>query len=356
MIVELNPHHHAAYERFAAGRPEAMIYASLAWRRLLERYLEADPLYLVALEEGAVVASLPTFVKRCPGVGSVINSLPFFGSNGGVLTVPGHEEVEWALLRELDAVAGRIGCATVTLIESPLRPNAALYGGVLGDGLQDRRIGQLTSLDRADADEAHLLARCEASARRNVAKARRVGVVVEEDDRDEAWDYLATTHRTNIEAIGGRAKPRRFFTLLREELVYGEQCRLFVARRDGEPIAALLLLYFNRTVEYFTPAITASARSSQPLSLLVCEAMMQAAAGGYHWWNWGGTWETQQGVYRFKRKWAAEDHPYTYYIKPYQGFDEVSSMSREALMNAFPDFYVYPFGQSPTPTQLERGA
>jgi CelD/BcsL family acetyltransferase involved in cellulose biosynthesis len=351
MIAELTPPCYAAYERFLADRPEAMIYASLAWRRLLEDYLEVEPLYLVALERGEISAALPAFIKRTPGVGAVINSLPFFGSNGGVLVAPGADAAGVALVYALDAAAERFGCVTATLIESPLMPDASLYGGVFGDTLRDRRIGQLTSLVPADADEGHLLARCEASARRNVNKARRLGVVVEEGDWDEGWDYLAVTHHANIEAMGGRTKPRRFFSLLRRHLAYGTQCRLFVARHNGEPIAALLLLYFNRTVEYFTPAISASARSSQPLSLLLCKAMTRAAAEGFGWWNWGGTWETQQGVYRFKRKWAAQDHPYTYYIKPYQGFDKVSSMSREVLMDAFPDFYVYPLGQSTTASQ-----
>ena len=47
----------------------------------------------------------------------------------------------------------------------------------------------------------------------------------------------------------GRREPRP------RHLAEGEGFELWVARREGSTIAALLTLLFNRTVEYYTPAI-----------------------------------------------------------------------------------------------------
>ena len=41
--------------------------------------------------------------------------------------------------------------------------------------------------------------------------------------------------------------------------------------------------------------------------------MLYAHKKGLKHWNWGGTWETQEGVMAFKRKWGAIDKKYFYY-------------------------------------------
>ena len=60
-------------------------------------------------------------------------------------------------------------------------------------------------------------------------------------------------------------------------------------------------------------------RSEQPLSVLIFRAMQDAIKekGSKHW-NWGGTWKSQHGVYRFKSRWGAHDNKYRYHIKTYQ--------------------------------------
>ena len=106
-------------------------------------------------------------------------------------------------------------------------------------------------------------------------------------------------------------------------------------------MAGLLLLYFNKTVEYITPAIDADYRSLQPLSLILVEAMTDASRRGFIWWNWGGTWNTQMGLYRFKKKWGALERGYDYYTQ----LNDLSILewSREKILEAFPNFYIIPF-------------
>ena len=81
----------------------------------------------------------------------------------------------------------------------------------------------------------------------------------------------------------------------------------------GEPVAALLLFFYNRIVEYYTPVVRKEYRNSQALSATIFRAMCDASNQRYSWWNWGGTWLSQDGVYRFKSRWGTKDLPYRYF-------------------------------------------
>lgn len=110
---------------------------------------------------------------------------------------------------------------------------------------------------------------------------------------------------------------------------------------DSAPIASLLVFCFNKTIEYFTPVIDKEHRSIQPMSLIIFDAFKDAATNGYNWWNWGGTWGSQEGVHRFKKSWGAIDKPYYYYTKIYD--ETLLSKTPAELLNDFPYFFVLPF-------------
>jgi hypothetical protein len=203
--------------------------------------------------------------------------------------------------------------------------------------LLDYRISQVTPLDRG-VDALDLI---EASARRNVAKARRVPVDVERDARE--LHTLAALHRQNIEAVGGRPKTLSFFEALPRHMVEGSQFDVWIARMHGEVAAGLLVLYFNETVEYFTPAIAHDHRSDQPLAAVLAVAMRAAVDAGYRRWNWGGTWQSQSGVHRFKRKWGARDGRYDYWIQLNDA--GLLDLSPADVRDRYGDFYVVPFSE-----------
>jgi hypothetical protein len=69
--------------------------------------------------------------------------------------------------------------------------------------------------------------------------------------------------------------------------------------------------------------------------------MMDAVVSGIYYWNWGGTWLTQNGVYNFKKKWGTKDLRYFYYtIVLDRG---ILSLTKEELLAAYSHFYVIPF-------------
>ena len=77
---------------------------------------------------------------------------------------------------------------------------------------------------------------------------------------------------------------------------------VYIGSRDDQPIAALLVFYFNGTAEYFTPVIKSEHRNTQALALVIYEAMKDAVSQkGCKNWNWGGTWLNQGGYTILRR-------------------------------------------------------
>jgi len=69
--------------------------------------------------------------------------------------------------------------------------------------------------------------------------------------------------------------------------------------------------------------------------------MKHAIDYGYSFWNWGGTWQEQKGVYDFKKKWGAIDEKYYYYTKVFN--NEIVELPSNTLIDSFPNFYTMPF-------------
>ena len=147
---------------------------------------------------------------------------------------------------------------------------------------------------------------------RNIRRALKEGVQVSSGNEKVSVEFLYKIHVENMQAIGGLSKSWDFFEKLLSDMPR-DLWSVYVGAKDDQPIAALLVFYFNGTVEYFTPVIMSEHRKTQALALVIFEAMKDAVSKkGCKNWNWGGTWLSQGGVYDFKKRWGTSDYPYYY--------------------------------------------
>ena len=332
-IERLRPQGAGSYDQFLRRHPEALFYHSSKNKEFLKSLLECEEHYLLALDGDRICGALPLLFMESQGK-YVYNSLPFYGSNGGIIADNALAYCE--LAGAYKEIAGRESTISSTIISNPF---AQRDSEDLPHNLTDYRIAQFTEIEFAGNHRAEIMSRIDSSARRNVTKATREGVNVKIDD--SKLERLREMHQANMNAIGGMAKADQFFSLIPRHFVSGRDFDLYVAEKDGLVIAGLLLLYFNETVEYVTPAIDAEYRTFQPLSLILIEAMTDASRRGFRWWNWGGTWSTQMGVYRFKKKWGAAERHYNYYVQ--LNDSSILEWSQERILDTFPHFYVAPF-------------
>jgi hypothetical protein len=331
------------YDRFLTELPESLFFASNKYRKFLKHFLKAEDAYFVAVDEnGKILGALPSFIKENKIHGNILNSLPFYGSNGGLLILPGHAEVGKELLNGFYKFAEEKNCVASTIISSPQDFREVAYEKYSGYTFKDSRIGQLTQLpEKANDINDSVMKIIDSKMRNLIRKAQKLGMTTRWENGTSHFDFLISTHQENMAAIGGLAKEEVFFRMIPDYFEYGVDYRIYTATLNNELTAAMLVFYFNKTVEYFTPVIKAEYRSHQPLSLLIFEAMKDAVQMGYNWWNWGGTWASQGGVYHFKSQWGTSDKPYYYYTKIFN--KDILSRTKEELLKEYPYFYVAPF-------------
>ncbi len=317
-----------AYEGFLGAREDGLLYHSLPYRDLLVEHLGAEPEYLLALDGGEVRGALP-IMWTSEGGARIANSLPYYGSHGSILAED--DGARDALLAAWNERATDPRTAAATLVTNPFSEHPIPEPA---HTLTDQRINQATELP----DDA-ILERVDASTRRNVRKAERLGIEAAPDAG--ALRELCDIHQANMADIGGLAKDWEFFASVARHFTPGAQYDIYAARLDGRVVAALLIFWHNVTAEYFTPAVDHDHRSDQPLAVVLLRAMADAARRGMRWFNWGGTWESQEGVYRFKRKWGARDVRYRYFVQVNDR--ALLRESPDRLRARFGNFYVAPF-------------
>jgi hypothetical protein len=337
------------YEHLLNSVETTLLYASLKYCKFLQRILpNSEPIYLIAYETDRMVGALPSFIKHNASYGNVLNSLPFYGSNGGMVVsnkASDTELVKHSLMDAFSEVAEPKSVVASTLISNPLDEASGFYEAHSHYTLRDERIGQITPLptDWHNKEELQnlLMTMVHQKTRNCIRKAQKSNIVVCHSGSLETMHTLASLHRQNIEAIGGLYKPLSIFIAIREIFCYDKDYRVYLAQKDGVTVAALLVLFYNKTVEYYTPAALEDYRTYQPLSLLIYESMKDATQRGFKYWNWGGTWLTQKGVYFFKSRWGTKDKSYFYYTRVFD--DSLLRRSKEFLLQEYPHFYVVPF-------------
>jgi lipid II:glycine glycyltransferase (peptidoglycan interpeptide bridge formation enzyme) len=143
--------------------------------------------------------------------------------------------------------------------------------------LTDDRIGQIVILPLHDGSEQGiedaLMASFHQKTRNTVRKGQKGGFDLGLDNGLEAFRDLHRLHEAGMQAIGGLAKKMEVFEAIHASFEAGRDYQIYQARSDGMTIGVLLVFFYNRTAEYFTPAAHEDFRAQQPLSYLILEAM-----------------------------------------------------------------------------------
>jgi hypothetical protein len=285
---------------------------------------------LESRRNGDLVGMMPVAVCTHETLGTVINSMPFFGSHGGPVAID-----EMAQLELLGRIPGLIAkhkprCATI--IENPFLPlnEKELIGQ--GFNICDDRVGQFTPLPPS-MDHFHI------KTRNAIRKGQKLQQNIQLANSLEDWQWMQSVHERSISRLGGIPKTLGIFKALRDS--FGASAQLWIGSIGRHRISGVVVVRYRRTVEYFTPVVDEEYRDTQALSATIYEVMQQSALKGSTCWNWGGTWRSQDGVYRFKKRWGARDYIYRYFNKICDA--SIKDDSIVDLTSAFSYFYLFRF-------------
>jgi len=349
-IQVLSSKYEEDYKRLITEGENTLLLSTLKYRNLLKWITKSEPYYLIALEENKIVGCLPTFLKRNSTYGNVLNSLPWFGGNPGILVsaVKNHSDkkhIKNELIKAFHKLAKEHDCISSTLVSRPFEEDLKLYETNMNHTFLDSRIGMFTPLPKfSKTIDKDLMDIIHSKTRNLIRKAQKSGITYYHNNNIDSLKFLAEVHKQNMVAVGAPPKELDFFIKISEIFEYDKDYRIYIAELDGVKIGSLLLIYFNKTVEYFTPAVKVEYRNIQPLNLLIFNAMKDMSEKGYKYWNWGGTTlPGMEGVYHFKKRWGSDECNYYYYTTFYKSLDIIRSLNSEVLLNEYPYFYVIPF-------------
>lgn len=336
IINELDLSREAAYRKFIDSRADALVYHSLEYRDVLVALSVGRPRYLICEDDSNVIHGILPLFEIEGGRGKVLNSLPYYGSHGGI--VASCSEARRRLLGKYNAMATADHVIASTIIANPFNDDDlqdAVFDYV------DSRIGQVSDISSSDDHKAVLMSRFHSKTRNAIRKAEKLGVRVTVDNN--SMDVLREIHEENMRALGGKAKSALFFQAIVEKFSRDKKYRIYVGWLDGQVAAALLVLFHNEVVEYFTPAVRKEYRESQALSSIILTAMIDASREGFRFWNWGGTWASQKSLHLFKSRWGSEDRPYTYRTKLNDA--SIKDSTPTQMLEEYPFTYVLPFSE-----------
>ncbi len=338
------------YTSFLEVTRASLFWHSLKYRNFLREILSSsEDNYFLAMKEDKIVGVLPSFLKRLSDGRGILNSLPFFGSHGSFLISDKIKEglekeaIKKALLDALMEKALQKKSITLTIVDNFQSVETSFYESYFNCKPADRRIGQLTDMSLAPNSEieAGLMEKFHSKTRNMVRKGLKSGFQIACDESQQAMETLYALHSQNMSDVGGKEKPYSVFSAIQKLFKPESDYRIYVAKREGEVAAMMLVFYYKEYCEYFTPVIDKKFRSDQPLSALIFQAMQDCIKRGIRFWNWGGTWESQDGVYLFKKRWGAEDYPYEYYNVVLE--DKYLRDNFDSVIEKAQFFYIAPF-------------
>lgn len=338
-IEILKENEYKQLDDFLYSIDHSLIYYSSDYKKFLDQFLKEKTIYFILKENNRIIALLPAVLKENKNYGNVLNSLPFYGSNGAVISLLPSEELKKILVKRFTEFALEMNCISSTIITSPFEKNIEWYEKNIDYTFKDQRIGQITPLPDSKEKLMDIL---HSKTRNTVRKAQKEIRSVDSKEGLKYIDFIAETHKENMIAVNGLYKPYSFFQEIVKAMEYEKNLKIYIAFIENNiPVSGLMNLYFNKTIEYFCPVTVSSYRELQSLSGLIYQAMSDGIDAGYKWWNWGGTWLSQGGVYQFKSRWGTQDNNYYYFTKVYD--DKVMNYSREILLKEYPYFFVIPF-------------
>ena len=339
-----------AYLELLEHSENAMFYHSLKYRHFLRSILiDSVDHYLIAFENDIAVAALPLFAKESK-IGTVINSLPFYGSHGSLIFLKDTpDSTKLALLEAYFDYCRESKTLSATIIENIFSHDRSVLESQLAD-YEDERVSQITTLPEDSTElsvDADLMGVFHSKTRNAIRKGFKSGLIFNRECSTTMLRELHGLHTQNMESLGGIAKPWNVIAEIEKIFEFSTDYDLYTARNaHGVMVSGLLVFYFKDTVEYYLPATDEKYREQQPLSAIIFLAMKHALLKRKsRYWNWGGTWLTQDGVYLFKSRWGATDLPYKYYTRVFSEKGRVLDYSRSFLLETFPHFYVIPFSK-----------
>lgn len=291
-IVEIDPRSDPLWSGLVQRRGGS-VFVSPNWLWVISDTYGFGVSALVALDDGGRAEGGVAFSTVADPAGERLVSLPFSDYCDPLVT----SQAQWDALAGVLIDRGRP--LDVRCLNSPYPPRDPRFsakGAASWHGVELQE----------DADATWK--RIRSNGRREVRRAQQRGVEVEPAEDVEGLRRFYELH-LGVRKYKYRllAQPYRFFENIWSRFIARGQGALLLARQEQRVIAGTLYLRWGDTLYYKFSASDPAYLDCRPNDLLVWEGLTYAHAHGCRRFDFGLSDSKQEGLLRFKRKFATEE-------------------------------------------------
>lgn len=314
LIYTFNPLMDPRWQEFLTQQPQASVFHSPGWlHALLETYGYSPLVFTTTppnqpLENAIVFAVVKTWLIRPRLV-----SLPFSDHADPLVNTAGNFA---ELLSELQ---NEERSGQWTKIE--LRPTNAGGGSNCWPPFQDGTRFILQKVDLRPGLEGVFSRFHHDSIQRKIRKAERSQVTEEVGQSECQLQQFFALHTLTRRRKALPPPPLAWFRNILRFL--GDDVKIRIASKDGQPIAAILTLRFKDTAVYKYGCTDDRFHNLGAMPLLLWRAMEDAFRSGAKEFDLGRSEPENAGLIRFKEKFGAERSTLTYKVYPQESPSEL---------------------------------
>lgn len=160
---------------------------------------------------------------------------------------------------------------------------------------------------RTDISLAEIESSFASAIRRNLKKGKRQQLGFQKRTDADAVNVFYRLHVLTRKKLGVPVQSKSYFRKLNDRLIQTGLGCIGVVTKNNAPVAAVVLLGFNRRLTYKYAASDPAALEYRPNDWLVFNAIRMAAEEGYRFFDFGISDKDQAGLRRFKSKWGATE-------------------------------------------------
>ncbi len=294
---KLSSEDESAWNSYVDQHPEATFAHYSGWKKVIERSMGYEGIYIMAVDNGRIVGVFPLFILSTGLFGTFGVSVPFL-DYGGVLA--NDVEVERMLVDKAETIASEVGCRYIELRQRfPLKCELPI---------STRKVTVLISL-KGGSDA--VFSRIRQNVRNKIRKAKKNDVRIQ-----SGIEYLSDFYRVyarNLRDLGTPVITKNFFETIAD--ILPKQMRIYRATRQGKTIGAKVVLVDQKTCYFVWAAAFRENLCYSPVHALNWKAIEDACMAGCLHVDMGRSTENSTH-HDFKKYWGMETKmlPYAYQL------------------------------------------
>jgi len=295
----INPLEFEGWDDLIAGHPDATIFHTASWARVLSDSYGYRPLYFTKIESGELKALVPMMEVKSFITGKRGVSLPFTDYCPPLLT--NGRQIE-ELLEPVFHYAEMARWKTIELRDTNISTEAGMPSATY-----------LTHQLKLELDGVKCKQDLRHSTARNIRKALRHGIEVSADSSLNGMYEFCRLNTLTRKRHGLPPQPSFFFSNVFKHIISPGHGTLFLASGNGKIVSANIFFHFQDKAIYKYGAMDNRFSWSNATSLLMAECIDHYTQRGYRTLDFGRTSPDNHGLRQFKNAWRPAEHEIHYY-------------------------------------------